>query len=433
MNQSLSERLKPWSAEQKDAGAKNLKALLPHFDEMLLDTYRRGLGTDWQRLPDDVANNERFKLEKVSRGMFDGEFLERQEKIIEHVSSQVDYIDYMMAYHYYAANLMNTLISSQKWRDEKQRKLQVETLLKGIFSEMAVVMRFFIQNIEARAAEDRRQLRNKFKSEIGGDFDGLREAMGLIRESSAGLKSETEAVHHKVTNSNSAPERVIENVQSIAASTTEMSATIGEISGQLQQSIGSIEQINGSVEETLKIKDNLLDASEQIGRITEMIEGVANQTNLLALNATIEAARAGEAGKGFAVVAAEVKSLANDAKKATDEITSQISGLRAVAGTLADSLELIGNSVNDLSAGSSTIASAIKEQETAANSISERSEQSTGQVSQMAEDAEMTVRATEQSSLAATKTAEDARQAEETLERISRSLDTFLGDLAKAS
>ncbi len=225
----------------------------------------------------------------------------------------------------------------------------------------------------------------------------MHDTIGSIKGHSAELREETAAVRAKTASNNSAPERAIENVQSVVSSTTEMSATIAEISRQLDQSLKSITQIGGTVNETMSTKDSLLDATDKIGRITEMIQGVANQTNLLALNATIEAARAGAAGKGFAVVAAEVKNLAKDAKNATEEITAQIEVLRVIASTVATSLEMIGTAVTELDSGAGTIAAALREQESAATEISERSECSTDEVSRMAEDAKMTATVAESS------------------------------------
>src|SRR5262249_26008177 len=118
------------------------------------------------------------------------------------------------------------------------------------------------------------------------------------------------------------------NVQSVAVSTDEMTASIGEISRQVEDSsriaaeaVKQAERADGSIGE-------LSDAAAHIGDVVKLITAIAEQTNLLALNATIEAARAGEAGRGFAVVAQEVKALAAQTAKATDEIGTQISGMQ---------------------------------------------------------------------------------------------------------
>lgn len=433
MNNDLSERITSWPSDQVSAGKENLATLLPHFDKMLADTYQRALGIDWASLPKEASDNELFKLKKVSVGEFDAEFFTRQKPITDSIAAQIDYFDYIVAYHYYMSNLVNTLISNSKWKSEKQREKQIETLIKGVFTEMAVVMRFFFENIEQKAAAERQMLAERFRAEIGAGFSDLRDTISEIKESATSLKAETEAAHQKVMSSNAAPEKVIDDVQSIAASSTEMTATISEVSGQIKQSIRAISQTTKTVQETLAVKEQLLEACEQIGLITEMIGGVANQTNLLALNATIEAARAGEAGKGFAVVAAEVKSLANDSKKATDQISSQISNLHTVAETMASSLELIGNSMEELSTGSSNIAAAVEQQTSAAQSISERTEMSTVQVKTMAEDAAMTVKATDESRNAANQTAQNTQQAEKTVDQLSLALNVFLQTLEEAS
>ncbi len=123
----------------------------------------------------------------------------------------------------------------------------------------------------------------------------------------------------------------------------------------------------------------LAEASQKIGAVVALITDIANQTNLLALNATIEAARAGEAGKGFAVVAAEVKNLANQTAKATEEIGSQISGVQDATKNAVDAIQTIGKTIGEINGITSTIAAAVEEQSAATKEIARNVEQaSTG-------------------------------------------------------
>jgi methyl-accepting chemotaxis protein len=172
-----------------------------------------------------------------------------------------------------------------------------------------------------------------------------------------------------------AAEQTSANVQTVATATEEMSSSIREISQQVSNSALIAGQ---AVEEASRTNDTvrgLADAAQRIGDVVNLITNIASQTNLLALNATIEAARAGEAGKGFAVVAGEVKSLAAQTAKATEEIASQISGIQsATSGAVAAIGGISGTivSINDISTG---IAAAIEEQGAATNEISRNVQQ----------------------------------------------------------
>jgi methyl-accepting chemotaxis protein len=111
-------------------------------------------------------------------------------------------------------------------------------------------------------------------------------------------------------------------------------------------------------------------AANRIGDVVELINTIAGQTNLLALNATIEAARAGNAGRGFAVVAQEVKALAEQTAKATDEISQQISGIQGATRESVQAIQAIGTTIERISAIASTIASAVEQQGAATREIS---------------------------------------------------------------
>ena len=114
----------------------------------------------------------------------------------------------------------------------------------------------------------------------------------------------------------------------------------------------------------------LNEAAEKIGEVVELIRDVANQTNLLALNATIEAARAGEAGKGFAVVANEVKNLANQTSRATEDITTQVDAMQSITQDTVATIKRIGETISLMNENVQSITAAVGEQAAATNEIS---------------------------------------------------------------
>ena len=172
-----------------------------------------------------------------------------------------------------------------------------------------------------------------------------------------------------------AAEEASVNVQTVASAAEELAASIGEISRQVGQSA----RIAGKAVEDAKRTDTvvraLAEGAQKIGEVVGLISNIAGQTNLLALNATIEAARAGDAGKGFAVVASEVKSLATQTAKATDDIGRHIAQIQAATKEAVESIQSIGSTIGEVSEIAANIAAAVEEQGAATQEIARNVQQ----------------------------------------------------------
>lgn len=165
-------------------------------------------------------------------------------------------------------------------------------------------------------------------------------------------------------------ERVRAMMESVAAGSEELNASVREISEAMTRSretaVGAVEKVATADAQAQR----LADAAESMSGIVELINNITGQINLLALNATIESARAGEAGRGFAVVATEVKSLANQAKQATDKIGREIGSLNSISGDVVDALRSIKQAITSVSEYVTSTAAAIEEQSTVTNEMS---------------------------------------------------------------
>ncbi|WP_375413797.1 methyl-accepting chemotaxis protein [uncultured Bradyrhizobium sp.] len=212
-------------------------------------------------------------------------------------------------------------------------------------------------------------LADSFETAVGNIIENVSSASNELENSAMVLTRSSAATQQLSGVVAAASEETSANVQSVASATEEMTTSINEIGRQVLDSNRIATEAVDQAEKTdARIADLSL-AANRIGDVTKLITTIAEQTNLLALNATIEAARAGEAGRGFAVVAQEVKALASQTAKATDEISRQIAGMQAATRESVVAIKEISGTIGKVSEIAATIAAAIEQQGAATQEI----------------------------------------------------------------
>ncbi|WP_375274250.1 methyl-accepting chemotaxis protein [Methylorubrum thiocyanatum] len=207
-----------------------------------------------------------------------------------------------------------------------------------------------------------RDLADRFEQSVGAIVARVSEAVGGLQASSGRMRHSVESTAARSTSVAGAAQQTAGNVNAVAAAAEELGATVEEIGRQVEQAAGMSAQAVEAAGRTETTMAALSAAANRIGDVVGLVSTIAGQTNLLALNATIEAARAGEAGRGFAVVAAEVKELASQTARATEEIGQQVGAIQAAAGGVSQAIQDIAAQIQTMSGVTTSIATAVEEQ-----------------------------------------------------------------------
>ena len=231
--------------------------------------------------------------------------------------------------------------------------------------------RTVVEDAQTRAA--RQEMMSSEISRFSADMEATLAELGRISdqmlEASGQLASAADDAAGKTTRAASASAEASSNVRDIASAADELSASVNEIDRQVAQSTAIAHKAVSETERTNIAVTELGEAASRIGDVVKLITDIAEQTNLLALNATIEAARAGEAGRGFAVVAGEVKALAGQTGRATEEIGAQIAGMQRATQRSIEAIEAIERTIREIGDISGAIAAAVTEQGAATQEI----------------------------------------------------------------
>ncbi len=288
------------------------------------------------------------------------------------------------------------------------------------------------QSVRERTSIRRLEVTEQFRDDVASSIEKLSGAASELEVSANSMSAATDTSKAQSATVAAAATQATANVETVAAAAEELSSSIQEISRQVEHSSEIASSATTTAQQAQQTIEGLADGANKIGQVVSMITDIAEQTNLLALNATIEAARAGDAGKGFAVVASEVKNLANQTAKATEDITAQINTIQGDTDRAVDAISGVSQTIGEMNDVTESVSQAVDQQGSATQEISTNVNEAATGTRDVSNNIEGVAQAAEETGTMSGEVFNSAKSVAESANELRTKIDNFLNDVSGA-